>query len=161
MTVYQYNDDGRYLGPTEAQPSPLEPGQYLMPRNSTEDAPPEPGPKQAAYFRDNAWGIDVDPTALTLAEKIDAGLETRQPCTIVDGDAVRPATYDEQVALGDLTTAVAYSLKLRDCLLLRQAAYGLESDPIMAQYLRGEATKEEWLAKIEEIKVRFPKPVAV
>lgn len=159
MTAHVYEDDGRYLGPTDAQPSPLEPGKYLMPRNSTEATPPEPGPKQAPYYRDERWVIDVDPRKLTKAEKIDAGLDTRQPGTIVEGDTVRPATYDEQVTLGDLTAEVAYSLKLRDCLSLRQAAYSLESDPIMAQYLRAEATKEEWLAAVEAVKAKYPKPV--
>jgi hypothetical protein len=39
---------------------------------------------------------------------------------------------------------------------LRQAAYTAEADPIAMQMLRDEATKEEWLAKIEEIKLRYP-----
>lgn len=39
---------------------------------------------------------------------------------------------------------------------LRQAAYVAESDPIFFKYQREEATKEEWLAKIEEIKARYP-----
>ena len=161
MTVHQYDDQGRYLGPTTAQPSPLEPGVFLMPVGTTETEPPTPGQKQAAFFRGGKWEIDVDPDKLTLGEKIDAGFETRPRGAIVDdtGEKYRPATYDEQVTLGDLTAEVAYSLKLRDCYQLRQAAYSLESDPIMAQYLRGEATKEDWLAKIEEIKARFPKPV--
>lgn len=38
----------------------------------------------------------------------------------------------------------------------RKAAYIEESDPLMAQWLRDEATKEEWLAKIAEIKIRYP-----
>ena len=38
----------------------------------------------------------------------------------------------------------------------RQAAYTAEADPIAMQMLRDEATKEEWLAKIEEIKARYP-----
>ena len=40
----------------------------------------------------------------------------------------------------------------------RQAAYTAEADPIAMQILRDEATKEEWLAKIDEIKARFPYP---
>jgi hypothetical protein len=39
---------------------------------------------------------------------------------------------------------------------LRQAAYQAESDPLFFKYQRGEATREEWLAKIAEIKARFP-----
>jgi hypothetical protein len=40
---------------------------------------------------------------------------------------------------------------------LRYAAYVAESDSIFFKYQREEATKEEWLAKIEEIKTRYPK----
>jgi hypothetical protein len=39
---------------------------------------------------------------------------------------------------------------------LRHAAYVAESDPIFFKYQRGEATKEEWIAKVEEIKARYP-----
>jgi hypothetical protein len=42
---------------------------------------------------------------------------------------------------------------------LRKAAYIAESDPLFFKYQRDEATKEEWLAKIEEIKARYPDPV--
>lgn len=38
----------------------------------------------------------------------------------------------------------------------RAAAYIAESDPLFFKAERGEATKEEWLAKIVEIKARFP-----
>lgn len=40
----------------------------------------------------------------------------------------------------------------------RAIAYTAESDPIAMQMLRGDATKEDWLAKIEEIKARYPYP---
>jgi hypothetical protein len=39
----------------------------------------------------------------------------------------------------------------------RKAAYIAESDPLFFKVQRGEATKQEWLDKIEEIKQRFPK----
>jgi hypothetical protein len=41
----------------------------------------------------------------------------------------------------------------------RRAAYSTEADPIAMQMLRDEATKEEWLAKLDEIKVRYPYPI--
>jgi hypothetical protein len=40
----------------------------------------------------------------------------------------------------------------------RQRAYAKEADPIAMQMLRDEATKDEWLAKIDQIKARFPYP---
>jgi hypothetical protein len=39
----------------------------------------------------------------------------------------------------------------------RKAAYIAESDPLFFKAQRGEATMEEWQAKIAEIKARFPK----
>jgi hypothetical protein len=40
----------------------------------------------------------------------------------------------------------------------RRAAYVLEADPIYFMSQRGEATEAEWLAKIAEIKGRYPYP---
>lgn len=40
---------------------------------------------------------------------------------------------------------------------LRSSAYQKESDPLFFKAQRGEATIEEWQAKVAEIKARFPK----
>ena len=40
----------------------------------------------------------------------------------------------------------------------RRAAYIADADPLFFKAQRGEATIEEWQAKVEEIKQRFPKP---
>ena len=42
----------------------------------------------------------------------------------------------------------------------RVAAYRNEADPLYFKAQRGEATMEEWLAKVEEIKARYPYPAA-
>jgi hypothetical protein len=39
---------------------------------------------------------------------------------------------------------------------LRRAAYQAEADPLFFKAQRGEATHEDWLAKVAEIKARFP-----
>lgn len=39
---------------------------------------------------------------------------------------------------------------------LRKAAYQAEADPLFFKYQRGEATREEWLAKVDEIRARYP-----
>jgi hypothetical protein len=41
---------------------------------------------------------------------------------------------------------------------LRQVAYQTEADPLFFKAQRGEATLEEWEAKIQEIKIRYPYP---
>lgn len=40
----------------------------------------------------------------------------------------------------------------------RQIAYAREADPLFFKAQRGEATMEEWAAKVAEIKLRFPYP---
>ncbi|MBP2605520.1 phage tail protein [Acinetobacter calcoaceticus] len=42
--VYQFNQSGLYICQTTADESPLEPGVFLMPGNSTEVAPPKEWP---------------------------------------------------------------------------------------------------------------------
>jgi hypothetical protein len=42
----------------------------------------------------------------------------------------------------------------------RAAAYNTEADPLFFMSQRGEATLEEWQAKVAEIKARFPYPEA-
>lgn len=44
------------------------------------------------------------------------------------------------------------------CLSSRRMAYATEADPLFFGSERGENTREEWLAKIAEIKARYPKP---
>ena len=39
----------------------------------------------------------------------------------------------------------------------RRSAYLAEADPLFFKAQRGEATMEEWQAKVAEIKTRFPK----
>lgn len=38
----------------------------------------------------------------------------------------------------------------------REFAYKNEADPLFHKWQRGEATQEQWLAKINEIKQRYP-----
>lgn len=54
------------------------------------------------------------------------------------------------------TEAATQAAQMR---IAKQAAYRDESDPLFFKAQRGEATMEEWLAKVEEIKARFVDPV--
>ena len=49
---------------------------------------------------------------------------------------------------------------LPDTAALRRAAYAAEADPIFFMHQRGEATQAEWLAKVAEIRARYPMPEA-
>lgn len=43
-----------------------------------------------------------------------------------------------------------------DTSALRRAAYAAEADPLFFMAQRGEATQAQWLAKVAEIKARWP-----
>ena len=50
--------------------------------------------------------------------------------------------------------------KLESARNSRAAAYAAEADPLFFKAQRGEATTDEWTAKVAEIKARFPYPGA-
>lgn len=68
---------------------------------------------------------------------------------------IRPYTPEEIAAV------IAASIPtLEQQSAARAEAYTKESDPLFFMSQRGEATVEEWQAKVAEIKARFPYPAA-
>ena len=60
-TCYAYDAlTGLYLGPVSANPSPLEPGVWLYPADSTQIAPPSASAGTAAVFANGAWSLVPD-----------------------------------------------------------------------------------------------------
>jgi len=67
---------------------------------------------------------------------------------------IRPYTEEE------IAAAIAASIPtLEKQKALRATAYRAEADPLYFKAQRGEATNDEWLAKVAEIKARYPKEV--
>lgn len=66
----------------------------------------------------------------------------------------QPFSPEEEIERGQMHQ---YTL-LQTINSMRQAAYEREADPLFFKIQRNEATQEEWLAKIAEIKARYPKP---
>ena len=62
----------------------------------------------------------------------------------------------EVVQLTPEEIQAADQAKLDQTKAARAAAYVAESDPIFFKSQRGEATHEEWLAKVDEIRARYP-----
>lgn len=63
MNVFNFNPGtGLYLGESEADESPLEPGVFLIPAHATDIAPPDEFPAGSApFFRGDVWQIDTAP----------------------------------------------------------------------------------------------------
>ena len=78
---------------------------------------------------------------MTEAEKVAAGLIQLKADEKIEGDYIVKKTEKEQYEAG----------------LISKTAYKREADPLGMQVMRGEVEKTEWLAKIDEIKKRYPK----
>lgn len=60
--VYVFDADGPFVGPYDAQESPLDPGVFLVPQRSTDIAPPAVTEAQFAQWNGTAWDvIDIPP----------------------------------------------------------------------------------------------------
>ncbi len=58
MDIYHYHPvSGEYVGKSVADPSPLEPGKYLIPAHATDAVPPTPGDGQVAVWAGTAWVV--------------------------------------------------------------------------------------------------------
>ena len=99
----------------------------------------------------NETGTDfVD---MSEAEKVTAGLIQLKADEKIEGDYIVRKTEKELYQEG-LLSKEEYNVYIDR---QREAAYRQEADPLGMQALRGELDKSEWLAKIAEIKERYPK----
>lgn len=90
---------------------------------------------------------------MTEAEKVAAGLIQLKADEKIEGDYIVKKSKKELYDEGKLSKE-EYNLYIDN---LRQTAYRQEADPLGMQVMRGEVEKTEWLAKIAEIKQRYPK----
>jgi len=99
----------------------------------------------------NESGTDFED--MSEAEKVAAGLIQLKADEKIEGDYIVKKSKKELYDEGKLSKE-EYNLYIDN---LRQAAYRQEADPLGMQVMRGEVEKTEWLAKIAEIKQRYPK----
>jgi hypothetical protein len=90
---------------------------------------------------------------MTEAEKVSAGLIQLKADEKVEGAYVVKKTEKEQYDAG-LISKEEYNAYIDR---QREAAYRQEADPLGMQVMRGDIDRSEWLAKIAEIKQRYPK----
>lgn len=79
--------------------------------------------------------------------------------TLPDGRSVSPAYDGWTMEDYSLSLAPIPEPSKEQQALSRRLAYMEEADPIFFAVQRGEATQDEWLAKIAEIKALYPYPV--
>ena len=90
---------------------------------------------------------------MSEAEKLAAGLIQLKPDEKIEGAYIVRKTEKELYQEGLLGKEEYNAYIDRQ----REAAYRQEADPLGMQAMRGDIDKSEWLAKITEIKQRYPK----
>jgi len=69
-TVYLFDPiTGEYRGIYQAQESPLEPGAYIEPADSTETQPPSAAANEVAVYANGAWALQPDYRGLTIYDQ--------------------------------------------------------------------------------------------
>jgi predicted P-loop ATPase len=71
----------------------------------------------------------------------------------LDANQTQPSDAEIEAEVARLTALKPARIATEN----RRAAYMAESDPLFFKAQRGEATMDEWQAKVAEIKTRFPK----
>ena len=86
-------------------------------------------------------------------ERIEYNVQTGEVTTVplTAQEIAERETYERDVLPGVL---------LEQAKQYRASAYRSEADPLFFKSMRGEATTDEWTAKVAEIKARFPYPGA-
>lgn len=83
--------------------------------------------------------------------------ETIEELIVTDAVTGQPFAFDQALATSAYQTVVAEQVQAQ-AERNRASAYRLEADPLFFKAQRGEATTDEWTAKVAEIKARFPYP---
>jgi hypothetical protein len=71
----------------------------------------------------------------------------------LDANQTQPSDAEIEAEVARLTALEPARIATEN----RRAAYIAEADPLFFKAQRGEATMEEWQAKVAEIKARYPK----
>lgn len=75
----------------------------------------------------------------------------------MDSEQTKPTKQEIQDEIAYLESDAYKAEQEKKMIEMKRAkAYRQESDPLFFKFQRGEATEQEWLDKIAEIKTRFP-----
>lgn len=115
--------------------------------------------------RDNPLtSFPVDPTEEVLAEYgvyplLRDPVPAHDPLTQV-GELLTPVLENGQWVQHWTVVSLPLEVQMTNLRDARSEAFRMEADPLLAKWLAGEATKEEWEEKREEIRARYPYPEA-
>ncbi|WP_019646053.1 hypothetical protein [Novispirillum itersonii] len=108
------------------------------------------------YFKDGAFyldGLNVIPDGAVLisAERHAELMNWQAAGKVIIADVDGMPTLADPVEVEE--TPEEKQAKVDN---LRKLAYAAEADPLFFKWQRDEGTKEEWLSKVNEIRLRYP-----
>ena len=106
----------------------------------------------SGFYED--WREDIPEDSIDISEDLWKTLVAEQSlgAVIVHRAGQLPSlSYPQPLTFEEQQAAVVESNRLQ-----RQTAYQREADPLFFKAQRGEATHQEWLDKVAEIKARYP-----
>lgn len=106
-------------------------------------------PSQNAFYSEAVHGSGMPNDVIPVSEVEHQALMVAQ----ANGQKIGPDASGKPVAAAP---ALSGDEQIELTRRQRMKAYQEEADPLYFKAQRGEATMDEWLAKIEEIKARFP-----
>ncbi len=114
LTVYQTDANGVFVGTTEADECPLEPGVWLIPGGCVEQAPPAPGPNQVAHWNGEQWRLTESFQGQTAYDQVTGeSLLIEQPGPLPDGYTLQAPGAQQVWQNGQWTADVPAQLQTR------------------------------------------------
>ncbi len=131
MKIYKYDETGRFTNESTADESPLEPGVFLIPAQSTTVAPPEVSEGFEAICDGKEWTIQAvqkkpledEPAELTAAEKRRYEIAAR--LTAIDTEKIRPTA--------EIVASMAAGLKVPEFSIKKLAGLEAEAGALRAE----------------------------
>lgn len=104
-----------------------------------------------------ALDLPIEDGAYPEGEALDVLIKQFLPVWVVERkNAIASGVSNAESIKAVVVPKPVQPVQQPDAEVLRQMAYHTESDPLFFKAQRGEATMEEWLAKVAEIKERYP-----
>lgn len=105
MIVYQTNSQGIYIGPVQADESPLEPGVFLIPGGCVEAEPPSIPDGHVAVWVNGAWSVVPVPAVEQDDETGEPVIDPKMVGVEFEG-VMCSATAEDQAGLAAVLLAI-------------------------------------------------------
>jgi hypothetical protein len=118
MIVYQTDNQGFYLGPVQADESPLEAGVFLIPAGCVEEEPPTFSGNERPRWEGGRWVLETIPEPQPITLPLNQLVNVERDRRVLEGSTFQITGYGTVRIRGDETTTrnlqgLAFGAQLR------------------------------------------------